>query len=49
MIDSSNTPSTSKIADLISKLIAKAESSTHPEEAETFMAKAHELLNKYGF
>lgn len=38
----------SNIADKISKLIAKAESSTHPEEADTFMSKAHEIMRQHG-
>lgn len=39
---------TSSIADKISKLIAKAESSSHPDEADTFMAKVHQLLEQHG-
>lgn len=38
----------SKIAEKIAKLIAKADSTSHPEEAETFMAKAHQLLQEHG-
>lgn len=38
----------SNIADKISKLIAKADSSTHPEEASAFMAKVHQLLEAHG-
>lgn len=38
----------SNIADKIAKLIAKADSTTHPSEAELFMAKAHELLEAHG-
>lgn len=38
----------SNIADKISKLIAKAESTTHPEEQDTFMAKVHQLLEQHG-
>lgn len=37
-----------KIGALISKLIAKAEGTTHPEEADAFMAKAHALLREHG-
>jgi hypothetical protein len=36
------------IAEKIKKLIAFADSTAHPEEAETFMAKAHELLLAHG-
>lgn len=36
------------IAAKIAKLIAKADSSTHPEEADTFMTKAQELLEAHG-
>lgn len=36
------------IADKISVLIRQAEESTHPEEAATFMAKVHSLLEKHG-
>lgn len=36
------------IAQKIAKLIEKADSSTHPEEADTFMAKANELMRKHG-
>jgi hypothetical protein len=36
------------IAAKIKKLIAFADSTAHPEEAETFMAKAHELLLAHG-
>lgn len=38
----------SKIADKISKLIAKAESTTHPEEADSFMLMVHKLLEQHG-
>lgn len=38
----------SNIADRIRKLIAKADSTSHPEEAETFMAKAQQLLEQHG-
>ena len=41
-------PVVEKIAEKIQKLLAKANSSTHPEEAETFMAKAHALLEQHG-
>src|SRR5262245_5193795 len=34
-------------ADTIAKLLAKAESTTHPEEAEIFWQKAQELMAKY--
>lgn len=34
-------------ADLISKLLLKAESTDSPEEAETFFAKAQELMTQY--
>lgn len=36
------------IAQKIAKLIAKADSSTHPEESETFMVKAHDLMIRNG-
>lgn len=36
------------IAAKIAKLIAKADSSTHPEEADTFMTKAQALLEAHG-
>jgi hypothetical protein len=36
------------IADKIAKIIAKADSSTHPEEAEAFMAKAHAMMEQHG-
>ena len=36
------------IAEKIRKLIAKANSSTHPEEGDTFMAKAQELMMAHG-
>jgi len=39
---------TTKIADKIRKLIAKADSSTHPEESAAFMAKVHGLLESHG-
>lgn len=38
----------SKIAETIQKLLAKADSTTHPEEAEVFLAKAHQLLEQHG-
>lgn len=38
----------SDIAQKIAKLIAKADSSTHPEEADAFMAKAHAMLEAHG-
>jgi len=36
------------MASKISKLIAKADSSTHEEEADAFMAKAHALMMEHG-
>lgn len=36
------------IAAKIAAIIAKAEGSTHPEEAETFMAKAQRMMLDYG-
>lgn len=36
-----------KMRETITKLLAKAASSTHPEEAETFAAKAQELMTKW--
>lgn len=36
------------IADKIRKIIAKADSTTNPEEADVFMAKAHKLLEAHG-
>lgn len=38
----------SNIADKIRKLIAKADSTTHPEEAATFMEKAQSLMLAHG-
>lgn len=38
----------SKIEDTIAKLLAKAEGTNHPAEAEAFMAKAEELMLKHG-
>ena len=38
----------SDIAQKIAKLIAKADSSTHPEEADAFMSKAHAMLEAHG-
>lgn len=38
----------SKYADKIAALLRKAESTPHPEEAETFFTKAAELMSKYG-
>lgn len=38
----------STIAEKISKLIAKADSTSHPEEADLFMAKAQELMMAHG-
>lgn len=38
----------SRIAGIIRQLIAQADSTSHPEEAETFMAKANSLMTKYG-
>jgi hypothetical protein len=37
------------IADKIAKIIAKADSTTNPKEAEVFMAKAQQLMEEYGF
>lgn len=39
--------STDKIIDKIRKIIAKADGTTHPSEAETFMAKAHAMLEAH--
>ena len=36
------------IAQKIAKIIAKADSTTNPEEAETFMSKAHDLMIAHG-
>ena len=38
----------SNIADKIAKLIAKADSTTHPEEADAFMSMVHKLLTEHG-
>lgn len=38
----------SDIAEKIRKLLAKADSSTHPEEADAFMVKAHTLMREHG-
>jgi len=38
----------SNISNKIAAMIAKAESSSHPEEADAFMSKVHELLEKHG-
>lgn len=38
----------SDISVKISKIIAKADSTTNPEEAETFMAKAQQLMMEHG-
>lgn len=38
----------SKLESKIAALLAKAESTTHPEEAEAFMAKAEELMLRHG-
>lgn len=38
----------SKIAERISKLIAKAEATTHEEEADAFMSKAQQLMEEHG-
>jgi hypothetical protein len=40
--------SNAKIAEKISKIIAKADATAHPEEAESFMAMAHRLLEEHG-
>lgn len=40
--------SQTKIIERINRIIALANSTTHPEEAETFMAKVHEMLEQYG-
>lgn len=36
------------IANKIAKIIAKADSTTNPEEADTFMAKAHAMMEAHG-
>ena len=36
------------VATKIQKLIALADSTTHPEEADTFMSKAHALMTEHG-
>lgn len=36
------------IAAKIQRLIAKADSSTHPEEADTFMSKAQQMMEQHG-
>ena len=36
------------IADKIAKILAKADSTTSPEEAETFMSKAHQMMMEHG-
>jgi hypothetical protein len=38
----------SDIAEKIARIIAHADSTTHPEEAEVFMAKAHALMEAHG-
>lgn len=38
----------SAMAEKILKIIAHAESTSHPEEAEAFMSKAHKLLEEHG-
>ena len=38
----------SNIADKIAKILAKADSTTNPEEADTFMAKAQQLMMEHG-
>lgn len=48
MEESETIMSNQKIADRISAMIAKAESSTHPEEAATFMAMVHKMLEEHG-
>lgn len=40
--------SQTKIIERIKRIIALANSTTHPEEAETFMAKVHEMLEQHG-
>lgn len=40
--------SQSKVIERINRIIALANSTTHPEEAETFMAKVHEMLEQHG-
>lgn len=40
--------SQAKIIERINRIIALANSTTHPEEAETFMAKVHEMLEQHG-
>lgn len=39
---------TNKIAEKIAKVLAKAQSTNSPQEAETFMAKVHQLLEDHG-
>lgn len=40
--------SQAKIIERINRIIALANSTTHPEEAESFMAKVHEMLEQHG-
>jgi hypothetical protein len=40
---------TEAIALKIKRLLAHADSTTHPEEADTFLRKAHELMSAHGF
>ena len=42
------TDNLTSIADKITKMIAKAESSTHAEEADAFMSKVHKMMEDYG-